>query len=97
MVSKGMWSEIVRECVTKMHNQLTLLFYTTITDMPWNVSKSQLNKCTCQMMYPLQKLTWKILDTETNTLYSLQNKHQDTATVTQGLIYQVKNYRMQVT
>jgi len=65
--------------------------------MPWNVSKSQLNKGTCQMMYPLQKLTWKIRDTETITLYSLQNKHQDTATVTQGLIYQVKYYRMQVT
>ena len=66
--------------------------------MPQNVSKSQLNNGTCQMMYPLQKLTWKILDTETITLYSLQTtKHQDTATVTQGLIYQVKYYRMQVT
>jgi hypothetical protein len=81
-----------------MHNQLTLLFYTTITDMPWNANKGQLNEGTCQMMYAMLKLTWKILDTETITLYSLQmTKHQDTATVTQGLIYQVKYYRMQVT
>ena len=58
--------------------------------MLWTVSKSQLNKGTCQMMYPLQNLTWRILDTDTITLYSLQNKHQDTATATQGLFYPVE-------
>ena len=42
-------------------------------------------------MYPLQKLTLRTLDTDTITLYSrLQNKHQDTATSTQGLFYQVE-------
>ena len=72
-------------------------FYTTITDMPWNVSKSQLNKVRVRWCIHCKNWLGKILDTETITLYSLQNKHQDTATVAQGLIYQVKYYRMQVT
>jgi hypothetical protein len=47
-----------------------------------------LNEGTCDMMYPLQKLTLRILDTDTITLDSrLQNKHQDTATSTQGLFH----------